>query len=67
MVSDDSRREELDMFHTVLTDISLGRDSNDVRSFLIDAYIRGLKVGCAETAIVQTRRVHRSTLDLEAF
>ena len=65
VVSDDSRREELDMFHTVLTDISLGRDSNDVRSFLIDAYIRGFKVGCAEnvdfegSTAVFTRRRYR--------
>ena len=65
VVSDDSRREELDMFHTVLTDISLGRDSNDVRSFLIDAYIRGFKIGCAEnvdfegSTAVFTRRRYR--------
>ena len=65
VVSDDSRRDELDQFHKVLTDISLGQDSNDVRTFVIDAYIRGFKVGCAEnvnfegSTAVFTRRRYR--------
>ena len=65
MVSDESRRDELDQFHKVLTDISLGQDSNDVRTFVIDAYIRGFKVGCAEnvgfegSTAVFTRRRYR--------
>ena len=65
VVSDDSRRDELNQFHKVLTDISLGQDTNDVRSFIIDAYIRGFKVGCAEnvnfegSTAVFTRRRYR--------
>ena len=65
VVSDESRRDELDQFHKVLTDISLGQDSNDVRTFVIDAYIRGFKVGCAEnvnfegSTAVFTRRRYR--------
>ena len=64
-MSDEARRDELDMFHNVLTDISLGQDSNDVRSFLIDAYIRGFQIGCAEnvdfegSTAVFTRRRYR--------
>ncbi len=41
VVSDENRREELDEFHQVLTDISLGIDSNSVRKFIIESYIRG--------------------------
>ena len=65
VVQDDSRRAELDMFHKVLTDISQGADSNDVRSFIIDAYVRGYKIGCAEnvefegSTAVFTRRRYR--------
>ena len=41
VVSDENRREELEEFHQVLTDISLGIDSNYVRKFIIESYIRG--------------------------
>ena len=63
VVQDESRRAELDFFHKVLTDISQGDASNDVRAFIADAYVRGYKVGCAEdvpfegsTAIFSKRR-----------
>ena len=51
------------MFHRVLTDISMGRPSNDVRKFLVDAYVRGAQCGCASncelegsTAVFTKRR-----------
>ena len=51
------------MFHRVLTDISMGRPSNDVRKFLVDAYARGAQCGCASncelegsTAVFTKRR-----------
>ena len=63
VVQDEARRGELDLFHKVLTDVSQGFDSNDVRSFIIDAYVRGFKIGCAEqvgfegsTAVFARRR-----------
>ena len=63
VVQDEARRGELDLFHKVLTDVSQGFDSNDVRSFIIDAYVRGFKMGCAEqvgfegsTAVFARRR-----------
>ena len=63
VVQDETRRGELDLFHKVLTDVSQGTDSNDVRRFIIDAYVRGYKIGCAEqvdfegsTAIFTRRR-----------
>ena len=63
VVQDETRRGELDLFHKVLTDVSQGFDSNDVRSFIIDAYVRGFKIGCAEqvsfegsTAVFARRR-----------
>ena len=65
VVQEDSRRDELEVFHKVLTDISQGADSNDVRSFIIDAYVRGYKIGCAEnvefegSTAVFTRRRYR--------
>ena len=48
VVQDQSRLGELDLFHKVLTDISLGNASDDVRSFIVDAYVRGYKIGSAE-------------------
>ena len=63
VVQDESRRGELDFFHKVLTDISQGDASSDVRGFIVDAYVRGYKVGCAEnvpfegsTAVFAKRR-----------
>ena len=63
VVQDESRRDELDFFHKVLTDISQGDASNDVHGFIVDAYVRGYKVGCAEnvpfegsTAVFAKRR-----------
>lgn len=44
VVSDNERAAELDIFHEVLTDISWGVASNQVRKFIIDAYVRG--AGC---------------------
>ena len=48
VVQDESRRAELDCFHKVLTDISHGVASIDVRNFMIDAYVRGFQIGTAE-------------------
>ncbi len=41
VVSDESRRQELEEFHETLTDISFGRDTNLVRKFIVEAYVRG--------------------------
>ena len=48
VVQDESRRAELDSFHTVLTDISHGVASNEVRDFMIAAYVRGYQIATAE-------------------
>ena len=63
VVQDESRRAEPECFHTVLTDISHGVASIDVRSFMIDAYVRGFQIGTAEhvpfegcTAVFTRRR-----------
>ena len=50
VVQDKERQAELDSFHDVLTDISFGHASSAVRQFLIDAYVRGAKIGNAENA-----------------
>ena len=63
VVADGSRAEELELFHRVLHDISNGIASNDVRQFIVDAYVRGAQCGCASncelegsTAIFTKRR-----------
>ena len=38
----------LQRFHQVLTDISLGKDSNSVRKFVVESFIRGINYA-AET------------------
>ena len=65
VVQDESRRAELDCFHTVLTDISHGVASNEVRDFMIAAYVRGYQIATAEhvdfegSTAVFTRRRYR--------
>ena len=49
VVQDESRRDELECFHTVLTDISHGVASDEVRDFMIDAYVRGYQIATAES------------------
>ena len=44
LVQDASRSAKLREFQKILTDISLGRDSDDVRALIVDAYVRGYKV-----------------------
>ena len=63
MVTDESRRAELERFHEVLTDISMCRATQSVREFIIAAYVRGASTGNAEhtplesnTAVFTKRR-----------
>ena len=63
VVQDARRQPELDAFHEVLSDISYGRASNTVRSFIVEAYVRGAAVRRAEnvdfegsTAVFTKRR-----------
>ena len=44
------KKEELDEFHDVLSDISWCRETAKVRKFIADAYVRGAAVGSAERA-----------------
>ena len=48
VVQDESRQEEIEAFHEVLTDISLCRCSLAVRKFLVNAYVKGATIGSAE-------------------
>ena len=63
VVTDESRRAELELFHEVLTDISMCRSTQSVRDFIIAAYVRGASTGNAEhtalegnTAVFTKRR-----------
>ena len=49
-MKEQGREAELENFHRVLSDISMGVASNEVRQFVIDAYVRGGKIGNAENA-----------------
>ena len=71
VVDVESRRMELEEFHTVLTDISLGIDSPIVRHFFVQAYIRGFSYSAetcpfeSNTAVFTKRRYrdkHNRTL-----
>ena len=48
MKGDVSRAAELEEFHKVLTDISMGRATERVRTFFVDAFVRGARIGSAE-------------------
>ena len=63
VVADESRRAELELFHDVLTDISMCQATQKVRDFIIAAYVRGATIGAAEhtplegnTAVFTKRR-----------
>ncbi len=65
VVQEPGREAELETFHEVLNDVSHGIASNVVRSFILDAYVRGARIGgCAEntdfegnTAVFTKRRI----------
>ena len=60
---DATRAEELEGFHQVLTDISWGKSTAPVRDFIVQAYVRGAEVGCAESRLRREHvRVHEKTL-----
>ena len=48
VVQDESRREEIEVFHEVLAEISMCRCSPAVRKFLVNAYVKGTAIGSAE-------------------
>ena len=48
VVGTEDRKEELEDFHQVLTDISWGRASPLVRDFIIQAYVKGARTGSAD-------------------
>ena len=67
VVQEASRADEIEAFHKVVSDVSMGEDNNDVRKFLVDAYVRGWKAACAEevefegsTAVFTKKEVSRS-------
>ena len=68
VVQQAGREAELENFHQVLSDISLGRASNEVRQFICDAYLRGARIGNAEncdfegSTAVMTKRRYRDRL-----
>ena len=47
VTGDASRTEELEEFHRVLSDISLGKATQRVRDFFVKAYVRGARIGNA--------------------
>ena len=58
-----ARAEESDTFHQVLSDISWGQATEQVRKFVVEAYVRGARAGSAEkvefegfTAVFTKRR-----------
>ena len=46
---DAARKAEIENFHQVLMDVSMGRASDRVREFIIRAYVKGMK-SCDGTA-----------------
>ena len=50
VISDVTRSAEIENFHGILYDVAHGISSDRVKSFLVEAYIRGAACGCAENA-----------------
>ena len=53
VAGDASRANELEEFHHVLHDISYGRTTDRVKRFIVQCYVRGAAVGCAERAALE--------------
>ena len=53
VVSDDFRRDELEVFHNILFDIAHGVCSDRVREFIVDAYVRGARAPTAEESLLE--------------
>ena len=51
---DEARAAESDEFHNVLGDIAWGRATERVKGFIIESYVRGAQVGCAENAELES-------------
>ena len=47
---DETRAAESEEFHKVLSDVAWGETTERVRAFIIECYVRGAQVGCAERA-----------------
>ncbi len=63
VIKEAGREQELEEFHEILQSISMGDTTDSVRKFLVEAYVRGASVGCAEnvqlegsTAVFTKRR-----------
>ena len=63
VVSDARRADELEDFHHVLFDVAHGQATERVREFIVQAYVRGARCGCADrsefehsTAVFTKRR-----------
>ena len=44
----EARRDEIELFHEVLTRISMCQETQSVRDFIVAAYVRGASIGSAE-------------------
>ena len=54
VVTDEARRDEIEEFHTILSDISWGIASDVVQKFIAQAYVRGAVVGNAENCELES-------------
>ena len=59
--------EDTEEFHRVLADVSWGEATQRVRDFVVNAYVRGASIGCADrtelegnTSVFTKRRCHGS-------
>ncbi len=47
---DEAKKAEIENFHKVLMDVSMGKASDRVREFIIRAYVKGMDGSCKGTA-----------------
>ena len=71
---DAERASESEEFHAVLSDVALGVTTERVKKFVIDAYVRGARVGCAEntefegsTSVFTKRRYRHAHCFLSSY
>ena len=71
---DAERANESEEFHAVLSDVALGMTTERVEMFIISAYVRGARVGCAEntefegsTSVFTKRRYRHAHCFLSSY
>ena len=64
VVQEEARRQEIENFHNVLTDISYCECTPAVRAFIVNAYVRGAQVGGGSSELARSKAIPRHPMPI---